>query len=257
MPETTIQYGSAVYRIETYSDQDHIHRKIESTRTFYEMPVLQWIQSRRKTGVYVDVGANIGNHAIWFLNECPSSRVIAIEGNPDVTPLLRRNLENNTPAGKSIKLIETLVSCHPEVIFVPWGVDNVGMSSVKAISDAQPNEIRQATQSLDDLLKEVDHISMVKIDVEGHEFEVLRSGIKTLIRSRPDLLIECWENQQGLIEWLRTLGYIQIYGDYDGNHGFIFVGGLLSRLDRVAAKWQIKLKKRIRERWAKFLARIF
>jgi FkbM family methyltransferase len=54
----------------------------------------------------------------------------------------------------------------------------------------QVEEIEVQTGRLDDLLPQEMVISLVKIDVEGAELEVLRGGTATLRRSRPALIFE-------------------------------------------------------------------
>jgi hypothetical protein len=66
---------------------------------------------------------------------------------------------------------------------------------------------------LDDLCRDMrGRISFVKIDVEGHELEVLRGGIETLRRHRPNLLIEIEQRHSPVpifhtLDFLASLGY--------------------------------------------------
>src|SRR5688572_29804506 len=64
-------------------------------RTFYEGDVLRYLaHMARPGGVIVDVGANIGNHAVFFAAYM-AELVIAMEPAPELAALLRRNLEAN------------------------------------------------------------------------------------------------------------------------------------------------------------------
>jgi FkbM family methyltransferase len=54
----------------------------------------------------------------------------------------------------------------------------------------------------------LDQVTFVKIDVEGHELEVLRGGEQTLARWRPMLLIEVKpRNAASVDQFLAKLGY--------------------------------------------------
>jgi len=51
-------------------------------------------------------------------------------------------------------------------------------------------------------LKITKNISVIKIDVEGHEFEVLEGAINTIDRYKPIIYIEVWkECYEKLLEW--------------------------------------------------------
>ncbi len=111
--KVTIEYDGKQYDIATYSDKDHIHKALESTRTFYEIDTLSWVRSRQREGVYIDVGANIGNHAIWFAEKCPSVSVVAVEGNNLVLPLLKINSNCTEKCAAKIQVLSTYVSDAP------------------------------------------------------------------------------------------------------------------------------------------------
>ena len=56
------------------------------------------------------------------------------------------------------------------------------------------------------------HISFIKIDVEGHELEVLKGAKKTIKKFKPNMLIEIEERhsnkkEQTTIDYICSLGY--------------------------------------------------
>jgi hypothetical protein len=71
---------------------------------------------------------------------------------------------------------------------------------------------RVALRRLDDICAHIEgRISFIKIDVEGHELEVLRGGTATLAKHRPNLLIEIEQRHSaGPIE--ETLKYVASLG---------------------------------------------
>src|SRR5206468_4045383 len=78
-----------------YSDVDVIAREIRERSLFFEIGLLEHIYlSVAGRGVFLDVGANIGNHSVFFAKFC-ADHVLAVEPNPKVLPLLRRNLKTN------------------------------------------------------------------------------------------------------------------------------------------------------------------
>ena len=56
-----------------------------------------------------------------------------------------------------------------------------------------------------------EHVSFIKIDVEGHEEKVLRGGEQLLKRSKPVIFFEAWNHRpdirDSLIKYITSLGY--------------------------------------------------
>ena len=78
-----------------YSDVDVITREIREQSLFFEIDLLEHIYlSVPRSGVFLDVGANIGNHSVYFAKFC-ADHVLAVEPHPKLLPILRRNLEAN------------------------------------------------------------------------------------------------------------------------------------------------------------------
>ena len=85
------------FNIIGFSPEDHIYKIIEQSKVFYELDLLEYIRTIVKNQhdtVCIDVGANIGNHSIYFGNFVADS-VISVEPNGQVLPVLRENLQNN------------------------------------------------------------------------------------------------------------------------------------------------------------------
>ena len=65
-------------------------------------------------------------------------------------------------------------------------------------------------RALDKVLaeKRIEHVDMIKIDVEGAEYEVLKGLESTLINKNPVLVIEIMKRDEArVIEYLGSLGY--------------------------------------------------
>jgi len=59
------------------------------------------------------------------------------------------------------------------------------------ISNPEIEEIKVELKKLDDIVPQEDKISLIKIDVEGGEFDVLKGAIKILKRDKPIIIFEC------------------------------------------------------------------
>lgn len=123
--------------------------------------------------VVVDAGANTGLSALFFATMYPSARIFAIEPESTNYELLLRN----TRALPSITPIRAALVGKPGQVDVvdpgdgPWGF--------QARNVAEPSESRVVEQvdglTVDQLLQKygIEHIDLLKMDIEGAELEVM------------------------------------------------------------------------------------
>jgi FkbM family methyltransferase len=157
-----------------------------------------------RTGLFLDVGANVGTSALSFRLYNRGSPILSVEPNPDherdlrmVGRLLRGHTyliaaagdhngwtELNIPMYGATPLTGLASMHRPEDIDLSWWTDrNVTGLDVRMSTRG----IRVPLLRLDDLALEP---SFVKIDVEGLETEVVRGLLATVRRHRPVLLVE-------------------------------------------------------------------
>ena len=209
-------YRERDFRIMGVSTKDYIYRKIREYSGFYELDLLLYIESCFPHGVEVciDVGANIGNHSVYFGNFICKD-LIAIEVNPMVTPVLRKNLSMNLD---SFTLYETAVGMKKSRgrLKNPVNVMSaLGMVSVVAESGGDVE-----ISTLDALYstwceqKETPnkHISFVKLDIEGMELDALKGASQLLAKDHPDLFIEAANATayRALVDYLSQFQYSAI-----------------------------------------------
>lgn len=149
---------------------------------------LTWVRDRlvERGGTAVDVGTNHGVTAVLFAKWVGSAgQVVAIDGRAQNVATAR---ENATLNGLSnIRLIHSAVgSRNGTVEFMDQPNGGVLL---------RPGGARRTVmvplRTLDDLLGDV-KVSLLKIDVEGHELEVLKGAQKTLANApNLDLEIHC------------------------------------------------------------------
>jgi FkbM family methyltransferase len=144
-------------------------------------------------GVVVDVGANEGNFTAAMLDLAPDASVIAAEpspgprerlaarfaGDPRVTIVDKALSLYNGTAEFNITAHDHNSSLHEPLHHMPEFYGDSGWSVVK--------RIEVATTTLDDLVGDRD-VSVLKLDVQGGEMDVLRGGSGTLARTRAVLL---------------------------------------------------------------------
>ena len=170
---------------------------------FYEAEDLKLVERWiRPEGVLLDIGANVGNHTVYFARRFPNLRVIPFEMFETVYSILRLNVAlNELPnvdcsyLGKAVGRTAghcDIESRHPNNLGLVKAVIGSGDIEVVAL-DSLPGSM-QAT--------------FVKIDVEGAEMDVLH-GMKDIIsRDRPEIFIEVDnKNEKGFRDWLALNRY--------------------------------------------------
>lgn len=151
----------------------------------------------------IDVGANIGTYTLEMSRLVGSTgRVIALEPMPSTFEFLSRHVA--TLGGGNITLLNVAASnrAGPLKMTVPKlasGLDNLYQSRI-----AEMGEFNVLAMPLDAL--PIDHaVSLLKVDVEGHEMCVLRGARELIGRSRPVIVLE---GQNARFEqFLRPFGY--------------------------------------------------
>lgn len=159
----------------------------------YERGTLGFISEHLKEGdVFFDIGANIGLMSLYAAG-CVGSegKVIAFEANPETANILKNNIALNSV--NNIDVIAKAVGNDTGSIKIynNWSVNRGGASVIKPNDASSFSEVELIRI---DALKEYQDmtISMVKIDVEGFELDVLKGMEKVLRRKdAPILIVEC------------------------------------------------------------------
>lgn len=167
-------------------------------------PEIEQIPSYCKIGgTAVDVGANDG--LVSYRLSRIFSKVYAFEANPDVTQDLR------STAVSRIEIFDVGLSSRDgeATLHIPVrGFELTGWASLSTGNLPGSEEITRAVsvRRLDGF--GLTDISFIKIDVEGHELDVLMGGRDTIDANRPVLLVEIKpENLEGVTSFLTELGY--------------------------------------------------
>jgi FkbM family methyltransferase len=143
--------------------------------------------------VVVDVGAGTGAFAARFAQKVGvSGRVFALEPNPASSAKLQR-----VARGRSNLIPVVMAGSDAEgeaFLRVPVvvGVEHRGLGSLHPNRHASDERsVRVRTTSLDRLVPtEERRVSLIKVDVEGHELDVLRGAGRLIERFRPALFVE-------------------------------------------------------------------
>jgi FkbM family methyltransferase len=119
-------------------------------------------------GVVVDAGAHVGTFAATAAAH--ATQVVAVEPNPDNLSLLRANLARN--GIDNVEIVEgALWPGEGEVELAMAGPTSAG----SIVGDGDGTTLTVPTVDLDALVRRVGAVDLLKVDIEGAEFEVLRA----------------------------------------------------------------------------------
>ena len=191
--------------------QDWVQRH-QCRGNFYERDELDIVrQYVRPEKVVLDIGANIGNHSIYFSRICGVSRTIAFEPNPSAIRLLDTNLALNRCANVDTRYLGfALGSSRGTCVVEDVAVNNLGGAKIV------PNSEGQIPILVGDDILLNEPVGFAKIDVEGMEFEVLAGLKQTIARWRPNLFVEVWRDARDKLgDWLQESGYEVAWNSWD------------------------------------------
>lgn len=163
----------------------------------------------RPNDVFVDVGANVGFYTV--LAALRGARVISVEAVPHTAAVLRANIKLNG-LNDRVKVADKCASNrrHKVRLYIPKS-GHYGLATIDDSRFDSVHVVEVECVPLDEVLKDVERVRIVKIDVEGSELAVLKGLEKTL--ERIDYIIVEVSNREVismLIRWgfeVRFLGF--------------------------------------------------
>lgn len=219
------------------NQEETIQRSLITHGSFEPLAaLLAVVAARRGHGLVVDVGANIGTFTIPVGLTVGGDRIVAIEPQRQVFALLEANLVLNGIRNVMTRRIVVAepgergtttrvpvfdvrseryvgsVSLDSEVIAVRGTLPGVAEPAQRA---RQYEDV--AVMGLDQLLN-AQKVDFIKIDVEGMELDVVRSGLQTIRNNLPLIFYEAWpieglrHRSQAVDDVLRGLGYLSCPG---------------------------------------------
>lgn len=160
----------------------------------YEHRMLDHIRRRRLSGSALDVGAHVGNHALYLALAC-GLHVHAFEPSPQRAIALAGNVALNEAQDQVTVHTCALGASAGRAAWVQQQTLIVGSGPVDVCA-------------VDDLL-DLDDLALVKIDVEGMESQALQGMVEHLARCRPVVYVEAHTeaDRQAQAHVLVPLGY--------------------------------------------------
>ncbi|WP_114765997.1 FkbM family methyltransferase [Vibrio rhodolitus] len=132
----------------------------------------------------IDIGANIGNHTIMFSKFF--KEVISFEPNPNTFKLL----SFNTHLINNVNINNVGIGNKEEDLTLYENPTNMGGASTKT-SREKSRGIDITIKKLDSYLPDtLENVGLIKIDVEGMEYQVLQGSLSIIEKNKPVIIFE-------------------------------------------------------------------
>jgi FkbM family methyltransferase len=162
----------------------------------YEPELMPYFQC---SGIFVDIGAHIGRWSL--LVSKTASHVYSFEANPETYKYLLMNIASNH-IDNITAFNEGVSSASGKMRFFAESPEHSGSSKI-----AQDGGLEISTITLDSL--KLPAVDLMKIDVEGHELEVLKGAEETLGRTNR-VICEIWHDhprRQEALDFMEQLHF--------------------------------------------------
>lgn len=191
--------------------EDEIFSLIGKDDRFFEQSILDaWLPFAQQSKTILDVGANLGNHSIYFAAKTNASQIISFEPCKPSYDLLVHNISANSLSSR-IHCVNMAIGSKKGLVCPARGVHLNQLGNVRyqyvctaaeqdAVSDNNKLRDNDNTKefhqvyatTLDDYIKEngINDIGFVKIDTEGFGWETIRGMQQIIERDKPGIWIE-------------------------------------------------------------------
>ncbi len=155
---------------------------------------------------FIDVGANYGLHSMIFLSHGVSS--VVFEPNPECIERIiwLSKVNRFTPT-----IHNMAVSSRQGEMILSWPEGKTWLGAIGKADAQGMLEAHVSVNTLDQLSVVDGEGQLIKIDVEGHELEVLRGGEASIVKWKPYVIFESlpgYEERKELFDYFNKIKYL-------------------------------------------------
>ena len=181
------------------------------------------IELARNAKIIFDIGCNIGVNAVLFNRFSSMEKIYLFEPNPDALSLA---VENSILNGfsKKVRIFNYCISNKDNNIVKFYSVLEGAAGSIHKDFSHTASDLNNSydvkTKTIDKICEDENVIpDFVKIDVEGHEFQVLDGATKTALHGKTKFLVEMHssntlsmeKNAERVIKWAKAISHKVLY----------------------------------------------
>ncbi|MDF2448025.1 MAG: hypothetical protein K0R26_529 [Bacteroidota bacterium] len=171
--------------------------------------------------VAVDIGANNGAYSYFFKEIKHAKTVYAFEPLPSLFLKLKIWFKDIVLFNIALSNQKEKTKIHIPIINDRLYESRAKLDNLKEVNETDFQEIAIETDTLDNVLSvlKLEHLDVIKIDIEGHELKAISGAKESISRFRPFLLVELESrhHHQSLIEPVETicgLNYLVYFFNY-------------------------------------------
>ena len=188
----------------------------------FEYEIIKSISKHKltKKPIFFDIGANIGVQTLQLIQNFKNSTVHSFEPTNFGFNKLKKNISLNKKLNKRIFANQLFLTnkknCLPKKIYASWNLNNKKNVHKKHYGSFKTTSNSQSLKLDDYIIKnKISKIDFIKLDVDGNELDVLKSGYKFLKRNKTPIIFEVAPylykehgyTHNDLINLFRELGY--------------------------------------------------
>ncbi|MGN8022990.1 FkbM family methyltransferase [Phyllobacterium sp. 22229] len=187
-----VKFAGVQFKLSEQGTPDIAAREIRKGTFEPPLPAMITGTVSHSTGAFLDVGANSGVYSVLAATTRPNVNVYAFEPLPDCIISVERNIDLNDLASR-VKLHKVALSdtTGTATLYLPdpeHGLLETSASLEKSFQKYAKEVVVEKT-TLDELAIQ-EAISVIKVDIEGHEPAFLRGASKTIRKNRPIIFSE-------------------------------------------------------------------
>ena len=164
--------------------------------------------------VIIDGGANQGIYSMAFASVSKSNKIFAVEPFKYCHKIIDYNKKINKFS--NIKIIKKVLSNKISSYKLDYS-NNIGTSSI--IYNWGGEKILNIKSITIDMIKKnykLKKIDVIKLDIEGAEVFALQGALKTIMKFKPTIIMECNKIQFKKISFLKKFGYSSYLFNQEG-----------------------------------------
>jgi FkbM family methyltransferase len=148
--------------------------------------------------VILDIGANVGLMTLQFARMVPRGKVYSFEPTHYALERLKKNLSLNPGLASNVEVINSFVSersdTNPGIVaYSSWKVNGERSADDHPVHLGTPKAAEGVPSvSLNDFVEKlnISKIDFIKIDTDGHEYEVFKGAARAIAKFRPRIIFE-------------------------------------------------------------------
>jgi FkbM family methyltransferase len=154
----------------------------------------------------VDLGSNVGEVASSICEDSEGVYLVAVEANPELIPRIQETFSRNSIVNYEI---HNKAAWSDSNSSLNLSIDESPYSTSSSVYEIYPMSdlIEVSSLAIDDLSQNWPKVSVIKVDVEGAEFEALLGCKATILRDHPVVAYERTKGNKSVDEFLRSLNY--------------------------------------------------